>query len=621
MSGFEIAGVVLGSLPLVISAMEHYAEGIATAKRFWRYKSEMRSLILQINTERGIFINTLEQLLTGIIRVEQMADFLAKPGGDLWRKADVDKKLKDRLRSVYQVYIDNVRGMEVSLKRMMEKLALGADGKVRRVRVVPSSVKIELGKGSLRLPTISIRGFVLRTCRAILTSQQVQFNDPSAFKQEIKRLKFSISKGEYADQLTSLRNCNQALARLTKQSLALEPTRAEFKNACPNYKGFQSYARSLYATLRAGWCCGCQGHAVNLRLENRSRIEKEEEVVQKTPFRVVFSCLADASNSTLSFWNEVDIKCIADESRRVPLSASHNRITSLPSARRQVRFDHQVQQTACSSTSSRTATLTHTTSLSTPIVSSPRQIQHLCEAIAKLQQPQRDLCVGYLLDTLQQRKHGIYPLQSPCSQQQWESYSLKTILNRTANINRRLTQHDKLRVAVDLASSVLQLYKTPWLDEQWGKEDVLFIRRPGASIASIYEHPFVCRTFTSQGTAIASTPASGATCRVIRNQTLFTLGILLIELWYGKPIEECQQPSDLDCQGTPGVTWCTAVRLIETEIEFEAGKRYSDAVRRCIRCDFDRSDMSLDNENFQRAVYEGVVMLLERTLQQFTSLD
>jgi hypothetical protein len=28
MSGFEVAGVVLGSLPLVVVALEHYAEGV-----------------------------------------------------------------------------------------------------------------------------------------------------------------------------------------------------------------------------------------------------------------------------------------------------------------------------------------------------------------------------------------------------------------------------------------------------------------------------------------------------------------------------------------------------------------------------------------------------------------
>lgn len=131
MSGLEVAGVVLGALPLVISALEHYANGINTAKRFWRYKSEVRSLILQVNTERGIFVNTLEQLLVGIVRIEQMSDLLTSPSGTAWYHAGVEIQLKERLRGSYEIYIDNVSGMEQSLRRMMEKLALDPDGKVR----------------------------------------------------------------------------------------------------------------------------------------------------------------------------------------------------------------------------------------------------------------------------------------------------------------------------------------------------------------------------------------------------------------------------------------------------------------------------------------------------------
>jgi hypothetical protein len=131
MSGLEVAGVVLGALPLVISALEHYANGINTAKRFWRYKSEVRSLILQVNTERGIFVNTLEQLLVGIVRIEHMSDLLTSPGGAAWCQTGIDVKLKERLRGAYEIYVDNVRGMEQSLERMMEKLALDPDGKVR----------------------------------------------------------------------------------------------------------------------------------------------------------------------------------------------------------------------------------------------------------------------------------------------------------------------------------------------------------------------------------------------------------------------------------------------------------------------------------------------------------
>lgn len=83
MSGLDVAGVVLGALPLVISALEHYAESVNTAKRYWRYETELRTLILQVNTEKGIFVNTLEQLLTGIVRIEQVNDFVASAGGQI----------------------------------------------------------------------------------------------------------------------------------------------------------------------------------------------------------------------------------------------------------------------------------------------------------------------------------------------------------------------------------------------------------------------------------------------------------------------------------------------------------------------------------------------------------
>ena len=91
MSGLEVASIVIGTLPLVISALEHYAKGVNTAKRYWRFKTELRSLILQISTERGIFVNTLEQLLTGIVRTEHMAELISDSQSDTWRTSDVDK--------------------------------------------------------------------------------------------------------------------------------------------------------------------------------------------------------------------------------------------------------------------------------------------------------------------------------------------------------------------------------------------------------------------------------------------------------------------------------------------------------------------------------------------------
>ncbi|KAF1941763.1 hypothetical protein EJ02DRAFT_191853 [Clathrospora elynae] len=579
MSGFEIAGMVLGALPLVISALEHYANGINTAKRFWRYKSEVRWLILQIKTEEGIFVNTIEQLLTGILRIEQMTEFIA--GGKFWQEAGIELALKNRLRGAYEIYVDNVRGLESALQRMMKKLALDSDGKP-------------------------------------------QFTDPSLFKQEYKRLKFGISKSEYDEQLSALKNYNQALTRLTKQSLELEPSRAA-KRSCPNFNALQSYARTLFETLRSGLRCNCGGHAVKLRLESRAqRIVQGEDLLEHTPFRVIFTYATDAGTllTHSSFWNwtEADIRCIpmvADKPKQVHLAPCINDASPQPRAARRVKFS-RVQAHQSNSSTTVTDAQQQVTVDSVP---TPEQIQDLCKAVVALQQPQRDLCIGYLIDSVK-RKHAIYPLESPsnCNQQQWTAYSLREVLTQRTNIGRRLTKHDKLRVAVDLASSVLQLYKTPWLDEQWSDNDVYFIHRPGVPL-SVYEHPFVYRRLPSSPGSLSVSTSQQAAYRVIRNQTLFTLGILLIELLYGKPIEELQTPRDLDCQGTPGIAWCTAERLIKEELEFEAGPRYLDAVRRCIRCDFNRKESSLDDKDFQQAVFDGVVAPLERTLQQFISLD
>ena len=129
MSGLEVAGVVLGALPLVISALEHYAKGVEGIIRYYKYRIHLQTLIDAIKTQKVIFSDTLEQLLTGIVRIDKMAAFIADPAA----QPEVDVHLKKRLRNSYSVYFANVRGMEAALATMMMKLKLGIDGKVRWV--------------------------------------------------------------------------------------------------------------------------------------------------------------------------------------------------------------------------------------------------------------------------------------------------------------------------------------------------------------------------------------------------------------------------------------------------------------------------------------------------------
>jgi hypothetical protein len=37
-TGIETAGLVLGSIPLILASLQFYAEGINVTKRYWKYK-------------------------------------------------------------------------------------------------------------------------------------------------------------------------------------------------------------------------------------------------------------------------------------------------------------------------------------------------------------------------------------------------------------------------------------------------------------------------------------------------------------------------------------------------------------------------------------------------------
>ena len=57
MSGFEIAGVVLGTLPLIITAVEAY---IGFMKDWGKVASELKSINRQLSTERSKLYNVYD---------------------------------------------------------------------------------------------------------------------------------------------------------------------------------------------------------------------------------------------------------------------------------------------------------------------------------------------------------------------------------------------------------------------------------------------------------------------------------------------------------------------------------------------------------------------------------
>ncbi|KAL8682356.1 MAG: hypothetical protein Q9224_006786, partial [Gallowayella concinna] len=62
--------------------------------------------------------------------------------------------------------------------------------------------------------------------------------------------------------------------------------------------------------------------------------------------------------------------------------------------------------------------------------------------------------------------------------------------------------------------------------------------------------------------------------------------------------------------------WNTAMRLLDY-VGMERGERYGDVVRRCLECPFDIREKNLENEIFQRAVFDFIVLPLREELESF----
>ena len=133
MSGAEVAGLVLGSIPLVISGLEHYAEGVSTIKIMFNAPSEFKAMGRRLKVEHKIYRNTLELLLHDCIDDDQLLTDLMSDSGDSARWSDpiVEKALRKKLQSSYSVYLETMSSLETTLADFKSRLKLNEDGKVR----------------------------------------------------------------------------------------------------------------------------------------------------------------------------------------------------------------------------------------------------------------------------------------------------------------------------------------------------------------------------------------------------------------------------------------------------------------------------------------------------------
>ena len=240
------------------------------------------------------------------------------------------------------------------------------------------------------------------------------------------------------------------------------------------------------------------------------------------------------------------------------------------------------------------------------------EIEDLCNAMANVQET---TCLGVLVDTNRSR-HRLSVTHIAQGRNSLQTISLQDMLVSGTP----LLKIERLILGVKLASTLLQLHSTRWLPEVWSARSICF-RKCGDGFQTFRSSkPLITKGFLAPGCAEPLPDLlNPMTTWQVRNQSLFALGRLLIELWFGKPIDLMRTPTELGPQGQlNGLDDFAISRRLYEEIKHDAGSDYRDAVRRCIYCDFDLTSESLDSEALKEAVHAGVLSPLERHLRIFS---
>ncbi|KAH7193852.1 uncharacterized protein B0J16DRAFT_395843 [Fusarium flagelliforme] len=568
MSGFEVAGIVLGSLPLVVTALQAYCKFM----RDWsKTQSELKSLDRQLNTERAKLYNVCYLLINDVVPQGEIESMLQNPFGPRWRVPRTNNRVRRILWESYGAIEQTITEMKEALDSIMRRL---------RVQISPDG--------------------------------QVEWVNKGRMTREFKKFLYRLRRDDYKDDIAVISRSISDLESLIRLSVRLEPSRKK-QSRGKLFKILRDLSTSVYRALCSSILCT---HPHDLSLELSPRLIEigyeceDEKVLREAEFKMLISFEMVEGPATKRFWDEVNIKTANSATTTAPQDCLPQ-----PEAKRikRISFDFRQGFPFMGSSDSTQSVGSVTATMSRPFTDiafirtcpedgKQKQPLNLCMALINARTA-RPLCYGHLIDKeCADRRFEVCPLGTTVNSDCWSVVTLDDILKGTEGLRPLVSLAEKIRLALAISSSVLQLSKTPWLPEALTRKNVHFFRRDDTFS---YKHPFLLRNF--QATPVQ--PLSTTQQRYLGNPTLFALGILLLEIILGQSFEQLRSPfKQLDIIDPHGIIHdsIAAHKLLERVALINPA--YQAIVQRCIDCIETRG---LDDDAFRQEVYNDVVMELE----------
>ncbi|KAL5313882.1 hypothetical protein ACEPPN_018305 [Leptodophora sp. 'Broadleaf-Isolate-01'] len=608
MSGVEIAGFVLASLPLMISALEHYRETAEVLEGWWKIKREYIKCMRNLKYHKVAFEENLEELLLPLIADEsKLQELLKDPGGPSWQDRTLEAMLKERMPKTYSSYLDTIETMKETIQDLEEALGMSKIHFQARVSETYTSSG-----------TLSVLAHV---------TSNIEFHS--------QRIKLAFNKGprqqlfeDFGDHNSRLRDILGSSDRLAN----LRRARVSRKSAAANaglWK-FWNHGNLLFSLLTEAWSCRCQAfHHANLLLQHR--------VAPTVNFRVIFWFKTHLGNEQAGrgpwTWQDTSIKLLEEKQPAVitltvplmtaalpippplpaiqpvaqpvppvkaPLKVAASTKNVQKSPRRSLMnkiFHHKNPSLQNNGSSAKQASLkpapfpsptaksvaSPAGTSSTPVGAQPvapptitsnpppalssngtsvsnGTPQKTKVSFAVTPDPADDLTnprITNLCTTIANcsadHPYGClkgesrqYIVRPLCkaNDQPQKCVTLESLLSKSSPIS--LSRRQRLQIALILASSHVQLHPTPWLKSKWSKKDILFLYDVQDPSKIYTDQPYISRSLSKAIQQGHENANSTSTNNSYTFQdSIRNLGIMLLELCFGAAIEDHKMRRDM----------------------------------------------------------------------------
>lgn len=420
-----------------------------------------------------------------------------------------------------------------------------------------------------------------------------------------KQIAFTTKWRTAKKLLDEFGSCNARLAGFMEKADRLQesmpgPGRTRVKFVAP-LSSIRENATRVHKSLCRTWCEHQPVHHAGIRLEQRLVRRAKRMGIRERLGKC--DCFGISLQKT-SFLSWVETEFYLDQQHYTHIFASHEagETASIKHHGPINGYTPPENVPIRSRDGHRTVRVAFSNDLGNPALSLPK-VSDICSTLESASHP----LLGFRVDSSDTLR-GLCETETPPPRlvsNRSDTVSLSHLVPGIKN----LPLKDFYILAITLASSILQLGDTPWLQRrQWNKHAILFLRlKDGDNEKVDVQHPYLLSEYESMaGLSQKSRPLVGP--------NMLSLAIMLLEISFATAVDSYLNAEDLGSDGQPNemTSFTTATRwLMLVNDRLTAGFR--SAITYCIQCYVDPL-ASFGNPDFSKAVEEKVLQPLEQEM-------